>query len=149
RTVAGSGRGRDCGTLVARERRSPARLALARSEGGSRMRRVASAAFCAVAIAAMLTGCGSDAMVVSASAGPASVAAALEAARGDSEADPVQIEVLEIALEAERYPSDTEYRIAYEIALQCMRDSGSAQARASEELIRGAQETIKCEFLPA
>jgi hypothetical protein len=102
--------------------------------------------------------------------------------------------VLESALAAGRYPSDTEYRTAFDAALECMRGAGVTdvkvdeywnagllqlgatysatldqersaetivagcervhveyirQARASEELIRGAQEAIQREFLPA
>lgn len=142
----------------------------------------------------LLGGCAQGTLEVSASAEPESVAAALIAANNDDQADPAQVEVLETALSAGRYPSDTEYRTAHEVALQCMRDSGIAhvsadeywnagllqlgvtysanlgqensaavtvatcervhvdyirQARASEELIRGAQEAIMREFLPA
>jgi hypothetical protein len=147
-----------------------------------------------VLVGVLLAGCSTGELEVSSSAEPATVSSALIAARGDSEADPAQIEILEISLAAGRYPSDTEYRTAFESALECMRDAGIAnvqideywnagllqlgatysanldqensaaatvsacqrvhadyirQARASEEVIRGAQETIMREFLPA
>lgn len=144
--------------------------------------------------ATFVVGCSRGEPGVDGTAGPVSVSSALAAARDDTQVDRAQLEVLENALAARRYPSDTEYRAAFDSALECMREAGVAnlsideywnagllqlgaiysatldqenavaaivsgcerehveyirRARASEELIRGAQEAIQEEFLPA
>lgn len=96
------------------------------------MSRVASAVLCAVAIAATLSACSDGRSDISGSPEPASVAAALIAAQANDDVDPAQVDVLEVALAAERYPSDSEYRTAYEAAVQCMRDLGVASVNVDE-----------------
>lgn len=148
---------------------------------------------CAVAALA-LVGCGAAQDVTADAKVPDSVALALEGARRDTDVSQAQLEVLREAVEHGRYPTDSEYRSAYDAAVECMVESGVAgvrvdeywnagllqlgvsysasidgeqratvavvecervhvdyirSARASEELIRAAQEAIMNEFLPA